>query len=170
MNIDFSVAHCQTHSSKKKFGLCDNPHPAKDPAYIAESDGSKWIAVVVNENRYEVTFTAVDQCIEIHEIRDEKLKQTKRCDGILTYDTTIIFVELKERSQKGNGWVEDAERQLKTSIQYFDNGTNLEKYKLKMAYIANSGHPKFKSSQTGRMQRFFESTGYVLRVEARIIL
>ncbi len=89
---------------------------------------------------------------------------------MLTYSKSVIFVELKERGQRGNEWVKDAEPQLKTSIHYFEETSESEKYTSKKAYITNKEHPKFKSSQTGRMQRFFEETGYVLRVEARIIL
>ena len=65
MSISFSDATCQTFSNHKQFGLCDEPPPASNPAYIDEDNGSKWIAVVVNEDRYYVTFTAIDNCIVI---------------------------------------------------------------------------------------------------------
>ncbi len=167
MSINFFEERCQTHSSKKLFGLCDDPPPAKNPAYIDEEDGAKWIAVVVNEYLYEVTFTAIDNCIEI---KLEDGKPAKRCEGFLTYDTNLIFVELKERGAKGNSWVEDAEKQLKISIEHFEKTDEAENFKKKKAYIANSEHPKFKKTQSRRMDQFFIDTGYVLRIEARIIL
>lgn len=167
MSINFCKTECQTHSDKKLFGLCDNPPPAKNPAYIDEDDGAKWIAVVNNEYLYDVTFTAIDNCIEI--IKEDG-KMAKRCDGVLTYDCSIIFVELKERGAIGNQWVTDAEKQLRTTISYFEQTEKAEDYKKKMAYIANSEHPKFKSSQARRMDQFFTDIGYILRIENRIKL
>ena len=151
MSIDFNIAKCQTHSSKKIFGLCDDVAPAKNPAYINEVNGSKWIGVVENESRYSATFTAIDNCIEI---RRQDGTMAKRCDGVLTYNSTVIFIELKERGAIGNEWVKDAEKQLRSSISYFEDTNEAEKYTRKKAYIANSEHPKFKESQAGRMNQF----------------
>ena len=97
-------------------------------------------------------------------------KQAKRYDGILTYGNSIIFVELKERGAKGNAWVKDAKEQLKSSILHFEESIEANKFKTKKAYIANSERPKLKSSQKSRMDQFLIDTGYVLRIENRIIL
>lgn len=167
MMIDFELAKCKSKSDKKLFGLCDNPSPAQDPAYIDEENGAKWIAVVENEFRYQTIFTAIDHCIIL---RDLDGNIDKRCDGMLTYNSTVVFVELKKRGAKGNAWVEDAVPQLKNTIKHFEKTVFSEKFNLKMAYIANSEHPKFKSSQIGRMQNFFHETGYILRIIARIKL
>jgi hypothetical protein len=107
MSIKFFEAKCQTFSSRKLFGLCDAPPLVSNPAYIDESNGAKWIAIVVNEYRYDVTFTALDNCIVVN--RPEG-KSAKRCDGVLTYNSTITFVELKQRVAIGNEWVKDAEK------------------------------------------------------------
>lgn len=167
MSIEFQIAKCQTQSARKIFGLCDNQSPDKDPAYINETDGSKWIAVVENEERYLTIFTAIDNCIEIINTQG---KMEKRCDGVLMYNATVIFVELKQRGTKGNAWVEDAVPQLINSIKHFEQTDLSEKFLQKKAYISNSEHPKFKVSQIGRMEKFFSDTGYILRIEARIRL
>ncbi|SFE96730.1 hypothetical protein SAMN05518672_11372 [Chitinophaga sp. CF118] len=167
MSIEFNAVNCQTHSNKKLFGLCDDPPPKKNPAYIDESDGAKWVAVVVNDDQYTTTFTAIDNCIEM---KRKNETMDKRCDGVLTYDSNVIFVELKERGAIGNMWVKDAEKQLRTSISYFEDTDESEGYRRKKAYIANSEHPKFKESQTRRMEQFLTDTGYVLRIENRIVL
>ncbi len=178
MSINFFEAVCQSHSNKKRFGLCDDPpstkKPAYDdpppvikPAYIDENNGAEWIAVVVNEHLYEITFTAIDRCIDIKRI-DGKME--KRCDGVLTYQSTVIFIELKGGGASGSRWVKDAEKQLRTSIGYFELTEQAEDYAKKKAYIANSEHPKFKESQARRMDQFLSDTGYVLRIENRIIL
>lgn len=167
MSINFFESKCQSHSSKKRFGLCDDPSPDKNPAYIDEVDGKKWIAVVENEYRYEVMFTAIDNCIEI---KRPDGTMDKRCDGVLTYNSCVIFIELKERGALGNKWVKDGEKQIRTSIDYFKADDRSEDYLHKKAYIANSEHPKFKESQLIRMNQFLIDTGYVLRIENRIIL
>src|SRR4051812_22727641 len=100
MKVNFSRAECQDNSDKKLFGLCDSQ--IGERAYLDESDGSKWIAVVINEDKYGTTFTAIDNCIETK--RDDG-EIDKRCDGFLSYNSTVIFVELKERNTFGNEWV-----------------------------------------------------------------
>jgi len=167
MSINFSELKCQCITEKKLFGICDDPPPPPKQAYIDEENGAKWIAVVVNEDRQEVTFTAIDNCIEI---RSKNGKLAKRCDGVLTFDSTIVFVELKERDIKGNLWVKDADKQLRSTIGYFEKSDESENYKIKKAYIANREKPRFKESQKDRMDQFFIETGYVLRIEKRIIL
>jgi len=76
MSVNFHKEKCQTNSSRKTFGLCDDPAPAKNPAYIDEENGANWIAVVENDSQQSITFTAIVNCIEI--LRpDGKVKQ--RC-------------------------------------------------------------------------------------------
>jgi hypothetical protein len=167
MSLNFMDAGCQTHSSRKKFGLCDDPPPAINPAYIDEANGAKWIAVVINEYEYYCTFTAVDNCIDV---RKPSGKPDKRCEGILSYNDTIIFVELKQRGALGPDWVKTAEEQIRVTIGHFERTDAAEDFTEKKAYIANSEHPKFKESQTDRMEKFAHETGYILRIENRIVL
>jgi len=166
-NSTFNIKTCQTQSQKKIFGICDEPAPNKDPAYLDESNGQDWLAVVVNEPLFIVTFTAIDNCIEL--IRDDG-KSDKRCDGMLTFESTVIFVELKDRKSKGNQWVKDGEHQLRRTIEQFEQKESTKEYSSKKAYIANNQRPKFKSSQIRRMDQFLVDTGYVLRIENRILL
>ena len=168
MEIDFFNSQCQFVSNKKRFGLCDE-QDNKEPAYLDEQNGAKWIAVVENEELKEVHFIAIDYCIDIW--RDEEKKEMdNRCDGMLWYENTIVFVELKERESKKNtnDWVKDGEKQLKRTIEYFEKTEQSNKFAEKRAYIANKAHPTFKKSQLQRMKNFKEETGYTLRIENRI--
>src|SRR6267378_2743133 len=113
MSVNFSKAECQDNSENKLFGLCDDRLGQR--AYLDEDDGSKWIAVVVNEDRYKAIFTAVDHCMEL---KREDGKMVKRCDGFLSYNSTVIFVELKETDALGNAWVTDGEKQLRSSLDF----------------------------------------------------
>lgn len=167
MTARFTISGCQTASSRKIFGLCDDPPPAINPAYIDETEGSKWIAVVENDDRHSVTFTAIDHCIVL--LRPDE-KMGKRCDGMLTHDATVIFVELKQRAAFGNAWVADAEEQLRVTIAHFEQTEEATSFNHRRAYAANSEHPKFKDSQARRMSQFLLDTGYILRIENRIRL
>ncbi len=167
MTMLFSQTKCQQISQKKRFGICDDVPPPHRPAYIDETDGTKWIAVVTNEDRLKVTFTAIDHCIETKSING---KMAKRCDGALTFDTTIAFVELKEREEKGNNWIKEAEEQLRSTIRFFEKINETENFRVKKAYIANNKRPRFRESQRDRMDQFLKDTGYVLRIENRIVV
>ena len=150
MEIDFFNSQCQSVSNNKRFGLCDELDN-KEPAYLDEQNGAKWIAVVENEELKKIHFIAIDNCIDIW--RDEKKKEMdKRCDGMLWYETSIVFVELKDRVSKKdkNAWVEDGEKQLKRTIEYFEKTEQSNKFREKRAYIANKAHPTFKESQLQR--------------------
>lgn len=167
MSINFFDGKCQTFSNRKIFGLCDDPPPAENPAYIDENDGAKWIAVVENEDLHDVTFTAIDHCITI----DRKDgKPAKKCDGVLSYHSTIIFVELKQQDTFRKEWIKEGEKQLRATIGYFEQEDVAEDFNNKQAYIANSDRPKFIETQAGRMNQFFTDTGYVLRIVNRIKL
>jgi hypothetical protein len=168
MAVDFRKPACVSSSTKKKFGICDDQPPLpKGPAYIDETNGAKWIAVVVNDPPIQVLFTAIDNCIDI--LRPDR-KMDKRCDGMLSYNETVIFVELKETDMKGAEWIKKADLQLRTTIKYFEEERISDSFNIKKAYIANSERPKFRDSQQVRMEKFEEETGYVLRIENRIIL
>jgi hypothetical protein len=165
MSINFSEPKCQDQTNKKIFGLRDDKPGER--ARLDEKEGEKWIAVVHNEDRYEVVFTAVDNCIETKRADG---KMDRRCDGILTYLSNIIFVELKKSDNGGTTWITDAEKQLRTTINYFEETEEAESFTQKIAYIANNDRPKFRHSQTRRMNQFLIDTGYVLRIVNRIIL
>lgn len=167
MSINFFDGNCQTFSNRKIFGLCDDPPPPHRPAYIDENNGARWIAVVENEDLYDVTFTAIDHCVVI---KRPDGKDANRCDGVLTYNDTAIFVELKQMDTKGAKWVAKAEEQLRTTISYFEQEDVADDFNSKQAYIANSERPKFRETQMHRMDQFFTDTGYVLRIVNRIKL
>jgi hypothetical protein len=115
-----------------------------------------------------VLFTAIDHCIEVPLRPDGRT--SKRCDGMLTYSNTVIFVELKERAQLGTDWIRDAEKQLKNTIAQFETTELPENFTEKKAYASNSEHPESKQSYLVRVEKFFKDTGYVLRIENRIVL
>lgn len=164
MSINFFEERCQRKTSQPRFGLCDEPSPSKDPAYIDfdVSNEGKWIAIVENANTIEVTFSAIDNCIEIEG------SDGKRCDGMLTYQNRIIFLELKERNYRNSIWIDEAEQQLENTINLFLRNNDIANYKSKKAYIANRKNPNFQYAHKERMQRFSNRTGFRLTIENTI--
>lgn len=159
MRIDFfSHLLCEDSSSSKMFGLCDDENNSK-PAYLDENNQENWIAEVYNEKSKLVSFVAIDHCITL---------PSRKCDCFLFYDETIIFVELKDRGGNPREWKDDAEEQLKQTIEIFEQQKESEKYTTKLAYISNKKVGKDNTKNHQRMEKFKEETGYVLKIQDRI--
>lgn len=162
--FSFFISSKQYVSNKQTFGLCDKEPPPHLPAYLDENNGIEWIAVVANFYQSSVRFVALDNCITL--LRADG-KQDKCCDGMLSYNSTVIFVELTTRTDDPQ-WRIEKYKQLCTTIKHFENTKDASTYKIKKAYIANSSRPKFKSSYGTQTNRFLSETGYVLRIQNRI--
>jgi hypothetical protein len=167
MNINFFDEKCQTQIHRRKFGICDPPSPSENPAYLDTKNPSDWIAIVENSQKIAVTFTAIDKCIEIRKV-DGSGGMDKRCDGMLTYANCLIFVELKERNARNTVWVGEGEKQLKNTIRVFLENHSIADYSSKKAYIANNKKPNFQTSQTERMEKFRQETGFRLIIQNTI--
>ena len=166
MGINFFDPNCQTTTSDIKFGICDDPPPPSNvPAYIDTVNSSKWIAVVKNENRIEIIFTAIDGCITIKRPNGE---DSKRCDAMLTYENKIIFIELKERNS--NDSFNDGIEQLKETISFFSQNNSINQYQVKTAYVANKLKPNFQSGNIVKIQKFEQETGFILRTKNEILI
>jgi hypothetical protein len=165
MNINFFDPKCQTTTSEAEFGICDDPPPPHQPAYISTTDPDKWIATIQNSNELELVFTAIDNCIEIK--RDDGNMES-RCDAMIICGNNIIFVELKERNS--GKWQQKGEKQLKTIIDIFGKNHGLDSYGSKVAYVANKFKPDLESSQKERIQKFKDQTGFTLRILNKIVV
>ena len=177
--VDFFTGVCADGSPSDdvtdaaEFGLCDDPHEAGIPkkrAYLDTATPDKWLARVLNGPRFEVTFKGVDDCIAIDRaatMADVQVEEASRCDGILLYHETIIFVELKG---KNRGWVNSAIDQLEATIKVFATSHDLTAYPRRLAYAVNSRHPTFPEGRIQRNNSYFVETGVVLRTKAVIDL
>src|SRR5690606_21655407 len=102
MNVDFFDANCKEPPRReKKFGICDDEDGEK--AYTDTINDAKWIAKVINDREIEVSFTAVDNCIQAY--KNGGLEKESSCDGMLTFEDSLYLVELKAR--KTGGWLPD---------------------------------------------------------------
>lgn len=163
MPIDFFINTCKTNSNKNEFGLCDDPPPASNPAYIDENDKSKWIGVVKNKSNKGVEFIAIDACIDIRK-RDGNLES--RCDGLLSFENDLIFVELKFR--EGGRWLKKGREQLTITIDNFKANYNILDYNNVYGNVCNSLRPLSHSGHAANIQQFYDDTNLVLKSDNMI--
>ena len=165
--IDFFQDKCKTSSSKTTFGLCDDPPPAENPAYIDEANGENWIATVLNTYRLMIDFFAIDNCVDFPNRTDNT--QPQRCDGVLIFEDNIAFVELKSRVNRSSTWVSKAQDQLTETIQHFNLHPGNSVFENRRAYIANGEHPQARRGQASRIEEFaLDTGGFTLYVKATI--
>ncbi len=162
MAIDFSKQSCITQTNEQVFGIYDDPHPAKNPAYLVFEYIDSWIGIVENDLAKEITFTAIDHCIEIIDIEGE------RCDGMLSYASTVVFIELKDRD--GGRWLGKAKDQLENTIRLYKRDAGLGNYNRFYAQIVNKQRPSFVTMSKTLAQKFEDNTGFILRVDQYITI
>jgi hypothetical protein len=165
MPIMFFLTQCKTSSNNENFGLCDNPPPAIDPAYIDEYETSKWIGIVHNPTSKNVDFYAIDHCITILKT-DGNI--ASRCDGMLRYDNTLLFVELKQRGS--SGWLLKARNQLAATIAKFKEDNNFTDYDKVEAYACNSLRPSAIQGNNTELQKFKDDTGLIMYAQQNIYI
>lgn len=164
MSVDFFPVKCITKLNDSLFGLCDITPRA---AFINKTQDGSWIATVINKHNYEVTFVAVDVCLELKKDTGEL---DSSCDCLMTYNSNIIFVELKESDTDSLKWIRKADDQLRNTIKRFEQSNSLDSYSKKEAYISNNQRPQFRTSQKERMEKFKDETGVRLKIMATIEL
>jgi hypothetical protein len=158
MSINFFENKCKTTSNKAEFGLCDDPSPAEKPAYIDENDSSKWIGIVKNNTNKKINFIAIDACIDIRR-PDGNLQS--RCDGLLSFDNNLIFVELKSR--EGGSWIKKGREQLTITVNTFKANHNISDYDDVYGNVCNSLRPQSHIGHAANIQQFYDETGLILK-------
>ena len=109
----FDPMYQETPINDSLFGLCDN-----EDGNVAFTDTNtmnmvKWIATVENQNKIELTFTAIDNGI----IKDSDYPCHGRCDGMLASNEHLYFIELKNLKED---WIQKGILQLESTIKIFD--------------------------------------------------
>jgi hypothetical protein len=148
------------------FGICDDSTPSgavPEPAYINTNpaEEAKWIAKVNNQAGYEVTFKPVDHCILVLKGNGQ---QQKRCDGIVFYDSKLIFVELKEQRDPGRKWASEGAEQVKQTIKDYQAAHSTAGLTI-LAHVANRIQPNVQQAHFSIIQNFSKAP---LRITLRI--
>lgn len=134
--MNFLDTGCQSGPfTEVQFGLCDDQNTQ---AYVDVTGEKKWNATVNNPHQKEVTFTAIDKCV----IKDGEEEGRGRCDCMLTTETALYLVELKD--WRRGGWRNHACDQLESTIQFLvdTHGEQfLKDFSPKKAYACNRKGP-----------------------------
>ena len=157
--IYFFDTDCSEHVVNSRiFGICDDDNSEK--AYTNKDDELKWIATVKNTNKRDITFTAIDNCINIDEGR--------RCDGMLTYGNSLFLIELKNKFRlKQNDGIE----QLESTIKVLQENTDISEFNNKKAFLCNKKGKPFVTIQFELKKRFFDNTGgFKLDIQSEIVI
>jgi len=157
MAIDFFKANCKSKTSETEFGIID-----LEPSELSFSDGEHWHVTINNPNAREITHTAIDKCLDI------PFEEGERCDSMLSYNRTLIFVEIKERSY--GRWAGEAKVQLTNTIRLFKMYNDIGSFTHLYGQIANKKRPYFRAGLNNFSQHFEDETGFVLRVSPKILI
>ncbi len=166
MKVEFLKADCQTTTNERKFGLYDAED--KTPIKVHLTDEDKWNATVLNSESKNVLVTAIDNCIDIIRPNGE---MDNRCDCMLTYDTTILFIELKN---KRDSWQSEGLAQIENVVNVMieESPEFYNAFTKRKAIVANRKHqfPSFHQSNIEHRQHF--SSKYKMRIqfEAEIVV
>lgn len=159
MSVDFFKAVCQKTTSEKKFGLYDAED--KTPAKIKLTDETTWNATIINNAGTTVCFTAIDNCIDVFR---ENGEMDSRCDCMLTYNSTLLFVELKN---KRDSWQAEGLIQIENiaKIMIDEIPDHYYSFKKRKAIVANRKNqfPAFHNSNAEQRQYF--SSKYKMRIQ-----
>jgi len=159
----FAPAFQEKPLNNLQFGLCDNEDGTI--AFTDTINKDKWTATVENPNGFTLIFTAIDKGV----IKDDEYSGYERCDGMLTSNYHLYFIELKNERV---GWIQKGLSQLESTIKLFNDAhPGVEKrYIHKKAYICNKKHPCFHVINNEQNLKFFMSCHFRLDIQAKIVL
>lgn len=166
MQINFFDEACKTESNKARFGLCDDTPPPEKPAYIEENDQSKWIGIVLNPTNRDVSFYAIDNCVSI--LKENGIDKESRCDGMLHFHNSLLFVELKMRGS--SGWLTKARKQLTITLGKFQLDNKLDDFDKIEAYACNGLKPFANQGNNIELEKFKVETGLIMFAQQNILL
>ncbi len=160
MSINWNEAACTTSSSAQIFGLCDDEDERKKTqAYISEDSEDLWLATVINSQTIGVNFTAIDNCVEI--LRPDK-SMASRCDGILSYGSTIVFVELKDKKDR---WAGGGFKQIEATVELYERDGNLAAFTTRKAYVSNRRKQLIPYNNLATQNKFDENWNMTIHAE-----
>ena len=161
MKIDFfDKKYNPTTTTEPLFYIADEQ--LEQPAYVKNVKFDYSVAEVRNRERKSVIFTAIDKNVDIAP------SQGRRCDGMITFDSAIFFIELKDQKE---GWKTAAFEQLKNTIHIFSENHNVLDFGKKRAYACNIRHPRFQKFAHEDIAKFRkENYGFIPFSEATITI
>lgn len=162
MSLDFLSGKCQEPATRAvRFGIRDDK--TRPEAYTDTANPDKWIATIHNDQALELVFTAVDKCL----LQDNEYKGRGRCDGMLTSDQHLYFIELKEET---SSWITGAVEQLESTVQFFLESHDASRYKHKKVFACNRRHQHFQEIDNELNLQFFRQYKFRIDVQATVVV
>ena len=155
---------CKKTTRALKFGLCDDGSDQKLPAYLDLFREDKWLATVEIPLGKDVTFKAVDFCVEILRNGNEPIK---RCEGFLLYENKICFIELKNRTY--GRWLPDAREKFIETIQAFKQSYPNNEFEILEPVVSNRSCRTHQSLQVEK-QKLKDAIGMEMQLQSKIII
>lgn len=136
-NCQTELVHCLHVIPNDIFGFTDANAHLKIPAKLLLNNQQLWDFEVENNSNFEISFKAIDYCIEIYRTGTYNLEEetrekvqysisnnpldgepAKRCEGFLIYNNKILFFEIK--TGRYGSWLTTAREQLEETILSFE--------------------------------------------------
>ena len=161
----FGTTCSEPPRNDNKFGLRDDAGPTK--AYSTVTDPDKWVATVVNADKGDVVFTAIDYCLKFIKPGTTHDKEST-CEGMLTKRDKLHLVELKERRSEDHA-LEEGIAQLVNTIKLLKAHESIDSYIDRKAHVCNRLHPAA-TIVTATNRKFLKDTGFRLGVRATVTI
>ncbi len=160
--IDFFYVNCQMSGIlATRFGLCDDQNGRA--AYVDFHNDQIWIATVINNSGSAVTFTAIDKCV----LNDEQFIGRGRCDCMLTTETHLHLIELKEKDPP---WISHSLEQLESTIQFLFDNHDLSQFKVRKIHACNKRSERFFVFDNDENTEFLRRTTFRRDVQSTVVI
>jgi hypothetical protein len=179
MPIDFFIAPCTRENgncrregvvckrtiNNAQFGICDRDSGKRKPAFVDINNKNKeiWDVIVENSEEKDITFKAIDFCVDIFRKAKELIK---RCEGFLFYENKIIFLEIKNRTH--GRWLADACEKFIETITKFKENYPDNAFEILKPVIANKCFFRTHQNEMVQKQRLKDNIGVEFQIKHTI--
>jgi hypothetical protein len=179
MPVDFFIAPCTKKNGNcrregvvckrtvndAQFGICDRDSGERKPAFVDVNNKEMWDVVVENAGRKDITFKAIDFCVDVFKGPAQLIK---RCEGFLFYENKIIFLEIKNRMYRG--WLADACEQFIETITKFKENYPDDTFEILNPVIANKCFFRVHQSEMMQKERLKAAIGVEFQIKREIYI
>lgn len=142
--------------------------------------------IVINNSNTEVTFKAIDWCVPIfrtgtYDLDDEArvvaefssdnigVNLIKRCEGFLSYNNSIVFIEIKNR-HGGRGWLKDAREKFEETILSFREHHQDRVVQIEKPILCNPSFPGPHQNETIQKKILKDKIGLEFTRQDKVII
>lgn len=156
---------CKETTNALRFGLCDDRPEDKLPARIDKTNEEKWQLTIENPTGKDVTFKAVDFCVDVYRTGEELIK---RCEGFLLYENNIRFIELKNSGHRG--WLSDARQKFEETILAFRENHPEQNLSFLPPIVSNNLDYRTPRNFMTENQKLVDTVDLELKIQTRLLI